>query len=131
MAQAETQSTDQWWRFKPGQSGNPLGRTAARKLKLDAKMAELAADYGGVAGLTVIERTLIERAAGLLLRKPVAAEDAVRVANTVARLLRVVQLGRMGIAPPVEPPRLADWAQSAVPPPVEGPGREDGARTAG
>jgi hypothetical protein len=95
MAQTVTQSADQFpWRFKPGQSGNPLGRAASTKAKFDAKMAELAADYGGVSALTVSERTLLEQAAGLLLRKPSTAEDAVRIANAVARLIRVVQRGR-------------------------------------
>jgi hypothetical protein len=91
MAQGEAQSADQFpWRFKPGQSGNPLGRAASTKAKLHAKMAELSAEFGGLAVLTVCERTLIEQAARLLIRPPsTKAEDAVRVANTVARLLRV------------------------------------------
>jgi hypothetical protein len=69
-----------------------MGRVASQKLKLDNKMSELAAEYGGIAALTVTERTLIEQAARLLLRRPSgSAEDAVRIANTVARLIRVVQ----------------------------------------
>jgi hypothetical protein len=132
MAQTVTQSADQFpWRFKPGQSGNPLGRAASTKAKLDAKMAELAAEYGGVAALTVFERTLIEQAAGLLLRKPSTAEDAVRIANAVARLIRVVQRGRAAAAP--TPARLADWARTAPPAPRRGRrkvrGAMKGART--
>jgi hypothetical protein len=119
MAQTGTQSTDQFpWRFKPGQSGNPLGRSASTKAKLDAKMEELAAEYGGVAALSVYERTIIEQCAKLVLRHTTTAEDAVRVANTVARLLRTVQRGR-ALQPAAPAPSLASWAQQASPAPSE------------
>jgi hypothetical protein len=101
MKQTEPQSADQYpWRYKPGESGNPLGPTAARKLRLDAKCRELAAEYGGWDGLSIIERTLVEQAATLLVRrKPASAEDAVRCANAVGRLLHAVERRRGRPAP--------------------------------
>jgi hypothetical protein len=43
-----------------------------------AKARELAAEFGGIDRLSVVDRVLIEQAAALLVRKPHSAEDAVR-----------------------------------------------------
>jgi hypothetical protein len=95
-SQSLSQSSDPfWWRFKPGQSGNPLGPTAARRLKLEAKCRELAAEFGGWDGLSVVEKTMIDQAAALLVRRrPAGVENMVRCANAVARLLHVVERSR-------------------------------------
>jgi hypothetical protein len=45
----------------------------------------------------------------LLLRKPSTAEDAVRIANTVARLIRVVQRGRATAAATAPTQSLAEY----------------------
>jgi hypothetical protein len=134
MAQAETQVVEQAERrpngyatqFKPGVSGNPLGREGVARARLEAKLVELAADFGGVSALSTLERTLLEQAARLLVRRlPVNPVDAVRVVNVVARLIRQVQQGRAPVAAASPPARLADWA--APPNTVDGPGRDDDA----
>jgi hypothetical protein len=80
----------------PGRSANPSGRPsrAERQARIDAKARELAAEFGGIDRLSVVDRTLIEQAAALLVRKPHSAEDAVRCANAVGRLLGAVQRRR-------------------------------------
>src|SRR5438132_216609 len=76
-------------RFRPGQSGNPSGRlsNAARQERIEQKTKELAIEFGGLETLSPVERALLDQAAVLLLRKPRSAEDVVRVANSVQRLL--------------------------------------------
>ncbi len=83
-------------RFAPGASGNPLGREsrAAKLARRDARAAELAAEFGGLDALTAVERVMIQQAAELLLGNPRSAEDKVRYANTIARLLGAVRKRR-------------------------------------
>jgi hypothetical protein len=101
------------YQFKPGQSGNLLGRRAVR-IRLEDKMAELAGQYGGLDVLSPLERTLVEQAAALLTRKgPVSAEDHVRISNAVVRLLSRLEKSRRKVAP--KPPTLAAWAASGAP----------------
>jgi hypothetical protein len=73
----------------PGISGNGRGRLSVAEWRalVEAKVAELAAEYGGVERLSAIERVMVEQAAVLLLRRPRRGEDPVRKANVVARLL--------------------------------------------
>ncbi len=73
----------------PGVSANPAGRmsNAARQERIEAKARELAVEFGGIEKLSPVERALLDQAAVLLLRKPRSAEDVVRVANSVQRLL--------------------------------------------
>jgi hypothetical protein len=134
--QTEPQSADQFpWRYKPGESGNPLGPTAARKLRLDVKCRELAQEFGGWDALSVIERTLVEQAAALLVRrKPASAEDAVRCANAVGRLLHAVERRRGQSAPRGRSlaEHLATLGPAPVvpsPPPAAGEGTEPAERT--
>jgi uncharacterized protein DUF5681 len=99
MQQSPNQLPDQTpWRFKPGQSGNPAGRPsrAEREARVAAKARELATEFGGIDRLSVVDRVLIEQAAALLVRKPHSAEDAVRCANAVGRLLSAVERRRGG-----------------------------------
>jgi hypothetical protein len=75
--------------FQPGRSGNPAGRlsNAQKQALLAAKAAELAEEFGGINNLTTVERTMVEQAATLLCRRPRRADDLVRCANAVQRLL--------------------------------------------
>jgi len=76
-------------RFRPGQSGNPSGRlsNAARQERIEQKTKELAIEFGGLETLSPVEKVMLEQAATLLSRRPSSAEDVVRVANSVQRLL--------------------------------------------
>jgi hypothetical protein len=80
----------------PGRRANPRGRPsrAEKQGRIDAKARELAEEFGGLDRLSVVDRTLIEQAAALLVRKPHSAEDAVRCANAVGRLLGAVERRR-------------------------------------
>jgi hypothetical protein len=75
--------------FQPGQSGNPGGRlsNAERQRRIEAQARELAVEFGGFEVLSPVDRVLLMQAAALLLRRPKSAEDIVRVANSVQRLL--------------------------------------------
>jgi hypothetical protein len=99
MQQTPNQLPQQFpWRFTSGQSGNPAGRPsrAERQARIDARARELAEEFGGIDRLSVVDRVLIEQAAALLVRKPHSAEDAVRCANAVGRLLSAVERRRGG-----------------------------------
>jgi hypothetical protein len=75
--------------FQPGKSGNPRGRlsNAAKQERVEATARELAAEFGGYDALSPVDRVLITHAAMLVLRTPRSAEDVVRVANAVQRIL--------------------------------------------
>ncbi len=80
-------------RWRPGQSGNPDGKSkAARQARLDALVTEWCEPFGGVAKLNPAERLLAYQAAALALRRPNRAEDAVRVANTISKILAQIGL---------------------------------------
>jgi hypothetical protein len=91
------------WEFRPGQSGNSAGRlsVAAKRALIQAKLEELAAEYGGVSALTVIERTLLQEAATLICTKPRRGDDIVRKTNAIQRLLASVRRRR-------KPPRRSE-----------------------
>jgi hypothetical protein len=75
--------------FQPGESGNPAGRLSnkAKQERIEARALELAAEFGGWENLSAVDRLMLTQAATLVLRRPKSAEDAVRVANAVQRLL--------------------------------------------
>jgi hypothetical protein len=79
-------------RYPKGVSGNLAGRPsrAQQRALVLARAHELAAELGGYESLGPIERTLIERAADLLCRKPRRYDDCVRRDNLVSRILRDV-----------------------------------------
>ncbi len=83
-------------RFKSGRSGNPAGRPsrAERQARVDAKARELAEPFGGWEKLLILDHVRLEQAATLIVRRPHSAEDAVRCANAVDRLLGGVERRR-------------------------------------
>jgi hypothetical protein len=90
-AQKTVSDRDQQGRFTVG---NDVHRSGARTkaARLVALYADLAADYGGEDRLTAAGRLLLEQAARLKLQAERArgSNDAVRLANAAARLLRKV-----------------------------------------
>src|SRR5262249_15054346 len=74
-------------RFRPGQSGNPRGRLpkAEQRARVAAQADAWAAELGSKVGS--YERGLLTRAAELSLLPRRRTEDAIRTANTIARLL--------------------------------------------
>jgi hypothetical protein len=103
--------------FQPGQSGNPAGREsrAARAVRIEAKARELAQEFGGYDALSPVDRVLVTQAATLLLRRPKSAEDVVRVANSIQRLLASVALryGRRSATPDVKSYLISKAAELA------------------
>ncbi len=74
-------------RWRPGQSGNPAGKSkAARQARLDALVTEWCEPFGGVAKLSPAERLLAYQAAALAVRRPNRAEDAVRCTNAISKI---------------------------------------------
>jgi hypothetical protein len=98
------------WRWKPGESGNRFGSLSAkaRAERIEAKARELAVEFGGYDSLSPVDRTLIEQAVGLVLRHPKSAEDIVRHANAVQRLLGGLRK-RLGRAREPAAPSLAEY----------------------
>ena len=79
--------------FLPGQSGNPAG-SAGRRERLERKVAELAEVLGGLDRMSALDRTYLEQAAQILMRRPRSHADAVRAANTVRGLIAAVERRR-------------------------------------
>jgi hypothetical protein len=69
----------------PGNRGRPTA--AERRARIESIAEQLAAEYGGLASLTAVERLLITQAAELSLRKPRNCEDHVRIINSTQRAL--------------------------------------------
>jgi hypothetical protein len=69
----------------PGNPGRPTA--AQRRARVEVIAKQLAAEYGGLASLTAVERLLVMQAAELSLRKPRNAEDHVRIINSTQRAL--------------------------------------------
>jgi hypothetical protein len=94
-------------------SANPHGRPSAaeKRAAVQAKIRELAAPFGGVDSLDVLERVRIEQAAKALLSAPRRQNDWVRTINVATRLIRQVEQGRLRRrreAPPSAKQSLAD-----------------------
>jgi hypothetical protein len=90
--------------FVPGVSGNPLGR--ARRTPRFAELYDgIAADYGGPAALTTLQRTVLAQGVRLMIRAERAqnADMAVRLTHAAARMLAALQHG--GTAPRSPPPK--------------------------
>ncbi len=88
------QVTGQDGRFLKGRSGNPAGglSRAAKLARRDALIAEWTKDIGGEAALTAPERDLLRKAAELMQLRTTRAEDQVRIANSVSKILAQVGL---------------------------------------
>jgi hypothetical protein len=69
----------------PGNRGRPTA--AERRARIEGIAEALAAEYGGLASLTAVERLLVMQAAELSLRKPRNCEDHVRIINSTQRAL--------------------------------------------
>jgi hypothetical protein len=76
-------------RFRPGESGNPGGKRAQR-LRLEQKVAEYAAPYGGVAALAPDEIELLRQAAILSRCRIGDTEQRVRVANALRSIFELL-----------------------------------------
>jgi hypothetical protein len=111
--QSTLQRTPHRWR--PGESGNPLGATAWR-LKQQRKIAEFAAPYGGVDALAPDELELLRQAAMLSTRRVGDTEQAVRVANALRSIFELLAARHRGKGPvlPVMPADEADKAATAL-----------------
>src|SRR5262249_19838399 len=97
--------------YKPGVSGHPAGKEskAARTARRDAIMTAWAQPHGGLAVLTPAELELLRIAAELSMCRPRNAEDRVRHANSISRILAQVGFtdrGRRRAEP--EPPSPFD-----------------------
>jgi len=76
--------------FLPGVGG---GRAHAERI--ERKVHELAAEFGGLDALTAVDRALVMQAAALMHRRTShGTDDAVRRANAIARLLSAVRRHR-------------------------------------
>jgi hypothetical protein len=75
-----------------GVSGNPRGREskASRLARREAIIAAWAEPFGGVAVLKPAELDLLRQAAELAMIRPRSAEDQVRVANTISKIMAQV-----------------------------------------
>jgi hypothetical protein len=82
------------WQYRRGQSGNPAGSLsrAAKLARRDALIAEWTRDIGGEGALSAVELDLVRKAAELMMLRSSKAEDAVRVANSVSKILAQVGL---------------------------------------
>jgi len=68
---------------------NPSGSLsrAAKLARRDAIIAEWTKDIGGEAALSAAERDLLRKAADLMQLRATRAEDQVRIANSVSKIL--------------------------------------------
>jgi hypothetical protein len=91
--------------FPPGASGYPHGREskAARTARRERLISRWCEPYGGVSALEPAELDLLHQAAELHLRNIHArkAEDAVRIANCIAKIMS--QVGLVNREQPREP----------------------------
>jgi hypothetical protein len=105
-------------RWLPGVSGNPVGRESreARHARRARLISEWAAPFGGMAVLQPAELDLLHQAAELALRKqPRKAEDAVRVANVISKILQQCRLvDKRRRREPQSGPTLAQYLGQAV-----------------
>lgn len=78
--------------FKPGQSGNPQGARIKSKRYMELYNG-IAADYGGVETLTVLQRTALMRAVRLMLKeeKEKDTDLQLRLGNLSVRWLAAMQ----------------------------------------
>jgi hypothetical protein len=102
-----------------GTSANPRGREsyAARRARRERIVAEWAAPFGGVGVLKPAEVVLLDQAAELSLRRPRTAEDCVRIANSISKLMAQCGLAhRNHVEPrvPISEPAPVPTGESAT-----------------
>jgi len=102
-------------RFLPRNRANPAGRPsrAEKEARIEARARDLCRGEFGVEfeALSEFERIRLLQAAAILVRRPHSAEDAVRCANAVGRLLGAVER-RRGTSKQTVTRSLADYAKS-------------------
>jgi hypothetical protein len=88
-------------RFNPSNCANPAGRpTKAQRAALVRKtMIKLARPLGGLRALNSLDLERLRLAAELAQRQPKNAEDRVRVANAIDRMLGSIERARLTAAP--------------------------------
>ena len=94
-------------KFRKGRSGNPAGRLDGKRYR--EMYAALASELGGETALSASQRVIIDQVAKLKSRT--GKQDQVRVANTVAKLMR-----RLGVTAKARPatPTLKDYVAARV-----------------
>jgi hypothetical protein len=107
-----------------GVSGNPAGRESnvSREARIAGIIAEWTAPYGGVAMFNAAEHALLQQAVELSLRRWRTADDQLRIARTISKLLAqvgIVSGRRREIAEPAGP-SLADYVARRYPADGEG-----------
>jgi hypothetical protein len=97
-------------RFPPAVSGYPHGREskAARTARRERLISRWCEPYGGVSALVPAELDLLHQAAELALRNVRArtAEDAVRIANCISKIM--AQVGLVNRDQPREPAEVVE-----------------------
>ena len=93
-------------KFRKGQSGNPQGRLDGRRYRETFVM--LADELGGESSLTASQRVLIDAIAKLRARG--GQRDQVRVANTLAKLMRLLKDDAAIKREPGKLPSIHDYA---------------------
>jgi hypothetical protein len=92
-------------KFRKGKSGNAAGRLDGKRYR--EAFAALASEFGGDDKLTASQRVLIDTIAKLQSRR--VQRDHVRVANTIAKLMRL-----LGIDPKREPTKPGNSTLGAI-----------------
>jgi hypothetical protein len=104
--------------FPPGVSGHPHGREskAARTARRERLISRWCEPYGGVSALEPAELDLLHQAAELHLRNIRArkAEDAVRIANCISKIL-----AQVGLVNREQPREQVEVEPEPVPVPAE------------
>jgi hypothetical protein len=90
--------------FRPGFSGNPRG-PLSRKARRDARMNDLAAEFGGIDALSPGDRRFLTEAVDLLLSitKTTNENNKVRVVNAVNRIVSGIRERRASKRAPSDP----------------------------
>jgi hypothetical protein len=118
MTDTQTTQNRHPGRWPKGTSGNPRGSEsrAAKEARVDAIVAEWTRPYGGASNLPPCNVVLLKHAADLSLRRPRRADDQVRLANTVSRLVAQAGLASCREQPlePVEVEREREYGEASA-----------------
>jgi hypothetical protein len=91
-AQTSKERPHRAYGFQPGKSGNPAGgeTRAVKEARLAGIITAWCQPYGGITAFNPAEHTLIRQAAELSLRHKRTADDHLRIARTISKLLMQV-----------------------------------------